>query len=264
MTILIRKISIITAVLLLSNLSFGQTTAMDFQGNDCNGNPVHLFQDLEDGKAVILIYYMPVCGSCPPVAHDLQTMGNNINAEYPGRVKAYSFPYQDITDCAYSASWVVDNNLPLFTPMNNGAAALAYYGEFAMPTVVLLGGNNHDVMMVLDQGWDVSDTVAMRDSIIGYFTANVKELNTVVTSLDIFPNPTAEIVTIQFNLTETSDVLFEIVDLAGRVLYTDTDEKMSEGIVKKELSVFQLPNGTYFINVLINGHKKSEKINIKH
>lgn len=245
-------------------ISIAQTTAYDFQGNDCNGNPVHLFQDLDDGKAVILIYYMPNCGSCPPVAHDLQTMGNNINADYPGRVKAYSFPYQDITDCAYSASWVVDNNLPLFTPMNNGATALAYYGEFAMPTVVLLGGNNHDVMMVLDQGWDVSDTIAMRDSIIGYFTTDINEVNSVVTSLDIFPNPTSNIVNIEFNLEEESNVSFEIVDLTGRIVYSESKGKKEKGMVKKELSVDQIPNGTYFLNILVNDLKKSEKINIKH
>ena len=39
------------------NSSFSQT-AMDFNTNDCNGN-MFLFSDLDAGKALILIYYMP-------------------------------------------------------------------------------------------------------------------------------------------------------------------------------------------------------------
>ncbi len=84
-------------------------TAMDFEGNDCNGNYHHLFADLDAGKAVLIHYYMPNCGSCPPPAQKIQAMANKINASYPGAVTGYAFPFQNSTTCAYSATWVSSN-----------------------------------------------------------------------------------------------------------------------------------------------------------
>lgn len=269
MNSIVQKITLFMSSFSLSIFSFGQypTTAMDFNTNDCNGNPVHLFSDLDAGNAVVLFYYMPSCGSCPPHATEIQTMANNINAVFPGKVKAYSFPYQDITDCIYSASWVVDNNLPLYAPMINGATALAYYGEFAMPTVVLLGGNAHNVMMVLDQGFDVSDTVAMRDSILNLLdpsSSGIKETTKNISFTKIFPNPTSDIINIEFNLNEESEVYIEMVDIDGRNILSKTNEKLEPGTIKKHFNVSQIPSGIYFVKINVNGSITTEKVNIKH
>ena len=67
----ILKFSSLTFLFLLSIDCRAQTTAMDFQGVDCNNNPVHLFSDLDAGKAVMLIYYMANCGTGPPVAQKI-------------------------------------------------------------------------------------------------------------------------------------------------------------------------------------------------
>ncbi len=254
MNSLIRQSAFTFSFIITAFTSFSQF-ALDFNTLDCNGNSVHLFSDLDAGKAVVLFYYMPNCGSCPPHATEIQTMANNINTNYPGMVKAYSYPYQDITDCVYSASWVVDNNLPLYAPMNNGATSLAYYGAFAMPTIVLLGGTNHRVMMTLDQGFDVSDTVAMRDSIINLLdppaSANTIELNKNKFSIDVYPNPTSEVINIQFNLTKKSTLSFELIDLTGRVILSQEKLKIMEGKVNKEINISEIPNGSYLMQITI-------------
>lgn len=260
------KIAVATSFIISTSYSFSQT-AMDFNTNDCNGNPVHLYTDLDAGKAVILFYFMPNCGSCPPHASEIQTMANNINTNFPNKVKAYSYPYQDVTDCAYSASWVVDNNLPFFTPMYNGETSLAYYGAFAMPTVVLLGGTNHDIMAVYDQGFDVSDTVTIRNLILDLIdplSANTTELNENISSFDIFPNPTSDVVNIHFNLKDQSTITVEIMDLTGRKTYLQEKVKMERGKVKKEVNTSGIPNGNYIIQININGINTTKKITIKH
>lgn len=265
-TLFFYRIVVVTSFIVLVSNSFSQI-AMDFNTNDCNGNPVHLYSDLEAGKAVVLFYYMPNCGSCPPHATEIQSMANNINANFPGMVKAYSYPYQDITDCAYSASWVIDNNLPLYIPMNNGATSLAYYGAFAMPTIVLLGGANHDIMAVYDQGFDVSDTVAMRDLILNLLdpqSASITELNENISSLDIYPNPTSDIVNININLKNNSSVSFEIIDLSGKKMLFQKKMKMEKGEVKTEINTSEIPNGSYVLRVNINGIITSKNIIIKH
>jgi hypothetical protein len=261
---LLSKITILTSFVFAFNSSFSQL-AMDFNTNDCNGNPVHLFSDLDAGKAVVLFYYMPNCGSCPPHATEIQTMTNHINANYPGMVKGYSYPYQDVTDCVYSASWVVDNNLPFFTPMNNGATSLAYYGEFAMPTIVLLGGSDHSVMHLYDQGFDVSDTVLMRNLILDLIDpaqANTVKLDKNSTSLEVYPNPSSEVLNVKFDLKEVSKVSFELIDLTGRKLFSQNEVEVKNG--SKEINVSEIPNGSYILKIKINGNWTNQKVSVKH
>ncbi len=90
------------ALMFVITISKAQTP-MQFSGVDCNGASVDMFADLDAGKAVILFFYMPNCGSCPPPAKKIQAMTNNINVMHPDMVKGYAFPFQNSTTCTYSA-----------------------------------------------------------------------------------------------------------------------------------------------------------------
>lgn len=142
-----------------------QTNAMQFSGLDCNGNNVDVFADLNAGKAVVLFFFMPNCGACPPPATKVQAMANNVMNTYPGMVKGYAFPYNNSSTCSTAQAWVTNNSLNFYAPVDSGAAQVAYYGGFGMPTVVLLGGLDHRVMFVT-QSFLTSDTTIMRDSIL--------------------------------------------------------------------------------------------------
>ena len=257
-----KKLIIIASFLLSTPLIFAQT-AYDFQGDDCNGNQVHLFSDLDAGKAVAIIYYMPNCGSCPPVAQKVQAMANKINATYPGMVKAYAYPYTNATSCTYSASWVTNNNLPLFTPMDSGAVQVAYYGGFGMPTVVILGGTDHRTM-IANQDFVTSDTTIMRDSILGMLTAGVKKVDSFTESVSIFPNPSSDVVNIEFISSKTSDLLIDIMNIEGKQMVAPIDEKLVTGKVKKEINISSIPNGIYTIRIRLGDTIKTQTINIIH
>jgi hypothetical protein len=255
--------SLLTASLaVVTTLSFGQTTAMNFSGLDCNGNSVDLFADLDAGKAVMLIFYMPNCGTCPPVATKMQTMANNINATHPGLVKAYAFPYQNSTTCTYSASWVTNNNLPLFAPLDSGAAQVAYYGGFGMPTVVLLGGNNHDVLFVT-QNFTTGDTTTMRDLILNTFTAGTTELS-MINSLEVFPNPSTDVIHLSFNVPSNTESFVELIDLDGKQVLVSEKTQFTEGLVQQELNVSGIPSGSYLVRVHMNGTIATQNVNVAH
>ena len=248
------------SVVLLSFFGFSQTTAMNFSGEDCSGNNVDLFSDLDAGKAVMLIFYMPNCGSCPPVASKMQKMANNINATHPGLVKAYSFPYQNTTTCSSSASWVASNKLSLFTPMDSGAAQVAYYGGFGMPTVVLLGGNNREVLFVT-QDFNTSDTTTMRDLILNNLTAGIKE-KTTLQKLSVYPNPASKVVTVNFEAKLEAELALQITDLSGKVVLTFEKEKLNKGLIEKQIDISSLPIGSYILSLEMNGTFVNEKINV--
>lgn len=252
------------ALMFVITISKAQT-AMQFNGVDCNSNPVDLFADLDAGRAVILHFYMPSCGSCPPPAQKIQAMANKINATHPGMVKGYAFPFQNSTTCTYSSSWVSSNNLStLYAPMDSGATQVAYYGGFGMPTVVLLGGTDHRVMFST-QSFSTSDTTIMRDSILNLLNSStgIEDLTNTVSSFSIFPNPANDNVSINLDLKETSILLIDVTDITGKQVAIISEEKQN-GIVTKQFNTAVLPNGNYFVRVKMNGKITTQKLTINH
>lgn len=252
------------ALMFVITISKAQT-AMQFSGVDCNSNPVDLFADLDAGKAVILHFYMPSCGSCPPPAQKIQAMANKINAIQPGMVKGYAFPFQNSTTCTYSSSWVSSNNLStLYAPMDSGATQVAYYGGFGMPTVVLLGGTDHRVMFST-QSFSTSDTTIMRDSILNLLNGStgIADLTNIGSSFTVFPNPASDNVSINLDLKESSNLLIDVTDIAGKQVAIISKEKQN-GIVTKQFGTTVLPNGNYFIRVQVNGKTTTQKLTINH
>lgn len=239
------------ALMFITVISRAQMTAKQFKGLSCDGNAINLFADLDAGKAVVLFYYMPSCGSCPPPAQKIQKMANSINSMYPGKVKGYAFPFQNSTTCTYSSTWVSSNGLStIYTPMDSGAADVAYYGGFGMPTVVVLGGKDHKVLFsTLD--FSTSDTAIMREKIINMIngTSGILEIKNLVSNISVFPNPANDKVQVELNLSQSSNIKVEVLNILGDVISTIYEGKVTPGILKKEINTENFSNGVYYIRV---------------
>lgn len=253
-------------MILAVSVSNAQETAKQFTGTDCNGKAVDLFADLDAGKLVLIHFYMPNCGSCPPSAKKIQAMVKSIDAAHPGMVKGYAFPFQNSTDCSYSKTWVSTNSLsPLYTPMIKGAEHVAHYGGFGMPTVVLLGGGVDHKVLFVTQSFSTSDTATMRDLIKKQLesVSDVKDLAPEVTSFGVFPNPSNSVSSIRVSLNKEANVVLDVIDVNGKHIATIAEEKMS-GDVTKEFNVTELPSGKYLVRLKINGKTMIEKISVTH
>jgi len=250
------------ALMFTVSLSMAQTTAMPYTGTDCNGNAVDIFADLDAGKAVILHFYMPNCGACPPVAQKIQAMANKINATNPGKVVGYAFPYQNSTNCTYSSSWVSSNNLSaLYTAMTGGAQGVAYYGGFGMPTVVLLGGTDHRIMFST-LSFSSADTTLMRDS-INNLTTGIYELPKSVNSFTVFPNPAHANINIKVDLKENTDCMIDIADINGKQVEVITNSTQV-GVLNTTFNTSKLANGNYLVRLSANGKTVTQKITVSH
>lgn len=253
-------------VLILAVTISKAQTPMQFSGVDCNGAYVNLFDDLDAGRAVVLHFYMPSCGSCPPPAQKIQAMANNINANYPGMVKGYAFPFQNTTTCTYSAGWVTSNNLGmLYQPMDSGAAQVANYGGFGMPTVVLLGGSGSNRRVMFSTlSFSTSDTTIMRDSILALLlSTGIADLPGAVSAFTLFPNPASDNFSVNIDLKETSNTLVDVTDITGKQVAIISNEKLN-GNFTKQFSTADLPSGNYFVRVQANGKTATQKITINH
>ncbi len=239
-------------------------TAMPLNGQDCNGISHDLIADLDAGKAVILHFFMSNCGSCPPPAQKIQAMANNILAKNPGKITAYAMPYENTTTCAYTSSWVSSNGLSLYAPYDSGAVQVAYYGGFGMPTVVLLGGKDHKVLFST-LSFSTSDTTIMRDKILALLsgTSSLHKVQNIVSTLNVFPNPANENISINIDLYESANVLLDIIDITGKQVALVFNENVN-GHISKQLNTENLQNGIYLVRLLVNGKMETQKISINH
>jgi hypothetical protein len=259
-----KKIILFLSFSLFVLTSNAQQAAMQFSGLDCNNNSVDLFADLNAGKAVVVFFYMPNCGSCPPPASKIQTMANNVMNTYPGMVKGYAYPFQNSTTCSYSSSWVTNNNLPFYAPMDSGAAQVAYYGGFGMPTVVLLGGTDHRVLFAT-QSFSTSDTTIMRDSILNLLSpSGINSLNNVANNISLFPSPANQEMNVSFQMTQPAEMKLEVVNMLGESVDVLFDEKSASGTIQIKVPTGIYSNGVYFIRLSSGNKTANYKFTVTH
>ncbi|MCC7231911.1 MAG: T9SS type A sorting domain-containing protein [Bacteroidia bacterium] len=259
---------LLTIAIIFSIVSSQAQSPLQFAGYDCNGNSVDLFTDLDSGKAVILLFYMPNCGSCPPPGKAIQTMSSYITDVYPGMVKGYAFPFQNSTTCTYSSDWVNSNHLgALFTPMDSGATQVAYYGGFGMPTIVVLGGAGQDKRVLFSTlAFSTGDTTIMRDSILALLgnTSGISDLQGTTSGLSVYPNPASGKVSVQIETGTFARLFLDVADLKGKQIAVIPCEKLCKGTVHVQFDTSQLPNGNYLIRARVNEKIITKKLSVVH
>lgn len=151
-----------------------------------------------------------------------------------------------------------------FTPMDSGATQVAYYGGFGMPTIVLLGGTDHKVLFST-MSFSTSDTLAMRNKINALFkgTLGNETINSNPASFSLYPNPSNEQVTIQFNSTPNSTVKVQVLDLSGKLVKEWMNEKQN-GLVSRQFNTSDLANGNYLVHMVTDGESYTRKLAVVH
>lgn len=254
---------------LISSILFGglnassQTTGMDFNIVDCNGSPQHLFADLDAGQVVIIEFFMTSCGSCVVAGDALEAMKTDLLVEFPGMIKSYSFGYNNSYSCATVNGWVTTNGYSSI-PSDSGAAQVAYYGGFGMPTIVILGGTSHDILGTTYVGFSISDTTAMAQDIRDFFGTAGIESSTQIANMNIYPNPANNAFQLDFTLLQESDVAMELVDMSGRVILTMPTEQIAAGFVTRTINVSDIQTGNYLLRLSVNGTIEHHKLTVTH
>jgi choice-of-anchor B domain-containing protein len=74
----------------------------------------------------------------------------------------------------------------------------------------------------------------------------------------IYPNPSNNVVSVQFNLPKATVLTFEVLDMAGRKLFTTTDHKPS-GLITARIPLESVESGMYLIRISGEGVSHSSK-----
>ena len=259
----LHKSLIIIALLFSAGIASAQTLAMNFVRNDCNGNMQNLFADLNSGKAVILEFFMISCAPCPAAGQKLELMKANLLTQYPGKIKSYSIGFSDSYSCATVKNWVTTNGFTSI-PMDSGATQVAYYGGFGMPTIVILGGGtNHTILGSPDIGFTVSDTTTMANNIRNFLnTLGVKELSSPLSEIQLFPNPSKDILNIKITASQNTNLKIQLYNITGELISTLAEEKVSESVFSKVIRTEDLQAGNYILRITANDYSVNRKVTI--
>ena len=80
---------------------------------------------------------------------------------------------------------------------------------------------------------------------------------------NLFPNPTSSTVNVSFNLTNNSDVSFNIYNKVGMLIRTEK-RSMTAGKQEAEIDVKMLANGIYLFELITENQKSVSKFNVVH
>ena len=83
----------------------------------------------------------------------------------------------------------------------------------------------------------------------------------IINSFNVYPNPTNDFAVINFELNKMADVQISITDMTGKVVYSNELSNVS-GIKSVSISAENMNNGIYFVNLMSNGSKMSQKLTI--
>ena len=138
-----KNIYIALIVLISACTSKSQTTAVDFNLKDCNGTQHNLYNMLDSGNVVILVYEHE-CPSCLAGATNLK----DVIAKNFSDKKNIKIIYLDngANSCSKTKQWIQKNNLleGLYIKFSNDFTSP--YGD-GMPVIVVTSGKSHKVFL---------------------------------------------------------------------------------------------------------------------
>jgi hypothetical protein len=162
-----------------------------------------------------------------------------------------------------SGSGGVQSSAFVPTPQQWKTVELSTYPSSAGPWSSLVNNPHVTVRFMFTQGTSGAGNNFWLDAINIPSEVGISEFKNEI-GLRVFPNPSEDKVTVEFNLPGDSKVKANLTDLAGRQLMQVSDAIMSSG--NHSFSVNEngaLAQGVYLLNVEVNGVKMSEKVIIR-
>ncbi len=112
-------------------------------------------------------------------------------------------------------------------------------------------------LVALIQDATSRDILIARQFGVGNVSVENETLNN---SLQVFPNPTTGNLNVSLDIEKSSDLIFKVVDIQGKVVYNERIENTLIGLNQNELQLGNLSNGVYFLQVLTDGAQLTRKI----
>lgn len=88
------------------------------------------------------------------------------------------------------------------------------------------------------------------------------EENTALKGLQVFPNPTADVLNINYSLVNTSTVRVDVYNALGALVMTENTASKVAGVHTSQLDFSALNNGMYMVNINVDGAVSTVRVNV--
>ena len=186
-------------------------------------------------------------------------IGNTENSEYAPDTMEFPGPIVLADGQSYSLEIWDDDNSNFINPADDpcGSGPVTFSTALGVGTHSLQTGSM-TIEITLSQ---IIDTVEYVDSVtVEYCNIAVNQIEAVNRSLQVFPNPTADLLNVQFQVPLAADeVEIMVSDLLGRTIYTEQLGDF-QGTYQNALSLGGQPDGMYVLRLRVDNQVTAKKI----
>jgi hypothetical protein len=81
-------------------------------------------------------------------------------------------------------------------------------------------------------------------------------------TIKLYPNPTTDVATLQFDVVKTTNVSVVVLDIAGRVIANVANENMTAGSHKVVINTANIPSGIYNVKIQTEAGSRTERLTV--
>ena len=252
-----KTLSILVGFFFLSlNFQAKAQTATNFNEEDCEGVFHSLFNELDEGKVIVIAWVMP-CFSCSYYGSGAYDAVQTFTETHPGKVEFYLTDDYANTSCSSISNWGTTNSMENHIAFSSSAINMSDYGTDGMPKVVVLAGNDHTVLYNKNNGSINYDDV-LEAITTGLNSVGLNDNETVNYTLAVFPNPNNGLFSIEFQAQENTKL--EVFTVLGEKVVDVNIEGCTPNQKNKiEIDLSNQAQGLYLVN-LSNGTRNESQI----
>ncbi len=235
--------------ILFTAVLFSQTTATNFTADDCGGTSHDLFTELDEGKVIVIAWVMP-CGGCLGPSIEAFQVAQSYAISHPDKVLYYMADDYANTDCSQLSSWATANGMGNSDAFfSTSKISMSDYGTPGMPKVIVVGCSNHKVY------YNENNTAAGIGDAIDEALEECSNLSVLEKNinnnfnLELFPNPTQNITNVSYEMSQSSDLTIDVVNMIGKTVMNISNSFENTGKHEFQFKTGSLGNGLYFLRI---------------
>ncbi len=158
-------------------------------------------------------------------------------------------------------------NFTVITPCGAPASITIDYGDGSTPQTI--SGSNVTYVYATPGSYNVcvcvidalGDTTCVCDTVVAYRLSNgIADLELSNIQLNAYPNPFSTTLNAEFTLEKNAVVSIQLIGLAGNVVSSTKEEKLSAGTYRESINTDDLASGFYILKLNVNGMQVSKKV----
>jgi hypothetical protein len=249
-------LSILLAIM-LGITGFAQT-ATNFTCNNCDGISYDLFDELDAGKIVVLVWVMP-CGTCVLPTKTAYNVAQSYEVSNPGKVVFYLCDDYGSTSCSSMQSWANTNNITESVIFSNSSIRMSDYGAAGMPKMVVLAGSSHTVYDNQINTFDYQQIVDAIDLAILESSSDLENNLNITNQTNVYYDKNTSSVKLSVFTSKPSMLTTQVYNGIGQHITSPQDFTLSAGENNLKLDTDFLKPGVYIIRISENSINKTYK-----